>query len=741
MQDPFILPREQYTRDLNIVKHYQQTEARFLSIMTGDPLEKTLAFMEREMKPGGCLGIHNPTVEYLARIDPLTGEQFVDRQECTGTFMDYIRTIHRHNLIVAPTFTAYIPKDQDPSILAVYTQDRKDTRKRLKKEMFVAEREGNKVLEGIRKAQQNAAKIDGNSISGTFNSNGTVLFNRSSHSTLTSACRIATAYGNANNEKFLMGNRHYWKPEVAVINIVATIQQADLGQIESACQQFNIAYPTPEEVLACVLHAMALYGTNNAVETFILELATKMSPVERAAVVYCGDMYHLALLNETQVRTFIADFITPPEVCLTLAEIEAYYGPPSQLRIEGNIRVFGMMSYMSMLKGVKDLETLYSENPDGYRQVLSHMHHIEQMIQKYSPLIRAFWTTHVLPGSIASMPSMLRSTVIGGDTDSTIYSVDYWVAWYLGEITFTDEAYRIGALMVFLTSKTIIHLLAKYSAVAGVANEEIHEISMKNEYYFPVFVSTSRSKHYFAYQGVREGNIYKTPKLELKGAELRNANTPNKIKTMEMELIHEIMDQVMQTGKVDVEKHIRFIAAIEHCIRRDIEEGGFRFFRLGNIKGKETYTTPDKSAYQYYEMWNHVFGDKYGMAQEPPYRIIDFKVALKNKTEIKAWLDDFSDPVIRSKMEQWMMINNKTRLTALLLPLDVISVCHIPVELISGANYAKAIYSIMSPFYIILETLSFFYATKPKIELISDQIDRALLTDEMAEVYRRVDEG
>lgn len=522
---------------------------------------------------------------------------------------------------------------------------------------------------------------------------------------------------------------------------MATIQYADLPAIEKVCEQYGLFYPDAEAVLACILHSMELYGTHPTVNAFILEIAQKMSKVERAAFVYMGDLYHLAQHNDAFVRQFMTDFTSPPSTLLTDEQMVAYAGTPDQLRIEGNIRVFGMMSFMSLLKGVKDLETLHRQDPEGYRQVISQMWHIEQMIQKYAPLIQAFWTSDVVPGSIAQMPSMLRSTVIGGDTDSTIYSVDYWVAWFLGEISFTDKAYQIGALMVYLTSKTVIHLLAKYSAVAGVAKEDTFQLAMKNEYYFPVFVATSRSKHYYAYQGVREGNIYAKPKLELKGAELRNANTPQRIKEMETDLIHEIMDQVMTTGQVDVERHLRFIVAIEHCIRKDIEEGGFRFFRLGNIKGKETYTNPKKSVYQYYEMWNSVFGDKYGMAQEPPYRTIAFKVALNNKTEVQEWLNAFTDPLIREKMERWMEMNNKTQLTELHLPLDVVSVSKIPVELIGGANYAKAIYSIMSPFYIILETLSFFYATKPQIELISDTVPREHVLKEMDAVYAQVGKG
>lgn len=66
-----------------------------------------------------------------------------------------------------------------------------------------------KVLEKIKDAEQNAKKIAINSLSGMHGFTGNILYVKSGHSSLTSMCRSATGYGNANNEKLLAGSRHY----------------------------------------------------------------------------------------------------------------------------------------------------------------------------------------------------------------------------------------------------------------------------------------------------------------------------------------------------------------------------------------------------------------------------------------------------------------------------------------------------------------------------------------------------
>src|SRR5690606_27977815 len=184
-------------------------------------------------------------------------------------------------------------------------------RKKAKNEMFQARIAGNPVLEYIKDCEQNAKKIGINSISGMHGFSGNILYVRSGHSSLTSMCRTATGYGNATNEKFLTGSRHYWNADIAMANILAIITNTDYAQLEACLQQYNIVIPTVEQTMECVVRSTELYFRNPTELARIGQLVEKLNDLERAAFVYIGDMYHLAKYNDALVREFMRRFVEP----------------------------------------------------------------------------------------------------------------------------------------------------------------------------------------------------------------------------------------------------------------------------------------------------------------------------------------------------------------------------------------------------------------------------------------------
>src|SRR5690606_29503284 len=127
---------------------------------------------------------------------------------------------------------------------------------------------------------------------------------------------------------------------------------------------------------------------------------------------------------------------------------------------------------------------------------------------KYKTLIKALWVTDNMPQSIAVFPSIIRRVAVISDTDSTIFTVESWVTWFTNSWEDTPKANAVAAAVVYISSQSVIHLLAMMSANLGIETKNIHKLQMKNEYMFPVFVTTSRAKHYFAYQSAKEGNVY-----------------------------------------------------------------------------------------------------------------------------------------------------------------------------------------------------------------------------------------
>lgn len=716
MSNPFVWDVDDYRRDYNIVKGAFEDAAHYLSRCTGDDYETCLDYVKKTLVPGGELGMKDPSVKMLHR------DKSTDRERGMTTFTQYLKHVEDKDLLMAPTMTVYEREERSPSILSEYIGDRIDERKVYKGRMFDAGQRGDAVARSIADSQQSSCKIDANSLSGAHNSEHGILFIKSAHSTLTTTCRMSTAYANGNNEKFIQGSRHYWKPDVVYNNIASICSMVNLSEIDEVVIRYGLVYPSTDQVMDCIVRSSNLYWSSEKHMASIRRYVSGMTPTERAAFMYVGDLYHLAILNERVVRELFDYFITTPTHHVP--------DPDSVLRdMDDDTQVYMSVMLQDVFRG-KKFDEISKNNPEGWQKIADQVTQVKSGLYHYDYLIRVLWASPVAPASVAVLPDAVRRSVVAGDTDSTIFTVQWWVQWYLGKLDFSQTAYRVAATVAYFTSQMVVHLLATMSANMGISKKHLFKIAMKNEFCFPLFVPTNRSKHYFAYQLAKEGNVFEELELELKGAELRSSQTPASIKELEIEMIHDLMQEVLENGELSADDKLFRVARIEHQIRKDIKGNSANWFRTRQLKDKDTYTNPYSSIWQYYEMWNEVFGPKYGEVDPPPYMAVSFKVAAKNKTEIQEWLDGIADPDIRQRLKAWMERRNKKQMSEIMLPLPVIDRVGVPDELIEGANLAKVVYTIMSPFYIILETLGFYFHTKPYIQLVSDQI-----TEEEVEQY------
>ena len=252
MENPFVLKSDEYTRDLNVIKGYFDQNTHFLHRMTGRPVEDCQSFLRETLGKGGKFPLHDPKVHILRKESP--GNRIKDETRLTN----YIKEIVESNYIMSPTMTAYISPHELQSPSAKFVETGITGRKIAKNEMFAAEVAGDKVLAGIKNAEQNAKKIGINSLSGMHGFTGNILYVKSGHSSLTSMCRAATSYGNANNERLLTGSRHYWSATIAVANMMALITGQDMDQFEEAMEVTGLCYPTVEQTKECIRRSLEL---------------------------------------------------------------------------------------------------------------------------------------------------------------------------------------------------------------------------------------------------------------------------------------------------------------------------------------------------------------------------------------------------------------------------------------------------------------------------------------------------
>lgn len=178
-------------------------------------------------------------------------------------------------------------------------------RSKLKKLSQKYEFEGNKDLFTFYHNGQDNKKRTNNAVSGCFVAEGSVIQNKSGHSTLTSITRSIASLSNASNERLIAGNRHYYKPDIVINNIISTCSQTDYAILTHAIEHWSLAIPSVDDTMRCITHSTDLYYKDTRKTNEIRNLVEKLTPIERAAFVYTGDLYHIRELNPGFMRAFL----------------------------------------------------------------------------------------------------------------------------------------------------------------------------------------------------------------------------------------------------------------------------------------------------------------------------------------------------------------------------------------------------------------------------------------------------
>lgn len=707
--NPFVWETNQYTRTLNFLPEAIDQAALFLSKSTGDSLETTKAFVQNTISPNGAFPYKDRNVRYLER------NKVGDRELKEGTFTEYLEKVFNRRSPMPPTMTAYVPVEEDVSILGEYIEGNVAERSRFKKIKFEAGQRGDKDAADEADGIQNSKKILNNSLSGAHSSPSTGLYNKSSHSTLTSGCRITTAYGNANNEKFLAGNRHYWSPDVILANIVTIVKHTDYLSFNRAVEEFGIVMPSVDAVMECIHRSAFYYWRNDARMATIRKTVEGLTDIERGAFLYIGDLYHFAKYNDSIVRTMLGELSDVTTQSVSVEEADKWLGSASaDMKVFINL----LCSEWTADKNIKDIK---ANTPEIYGIIGANAKNVVERLNKYRTLIQGIFRPSTLHGSIAKLPSIVRRAVLASDTDSTIFTNQYWTKWYVGKLDFSIQSYRIGYTTTFLTSQVVIHLLGMMSAQIGLSKQHLHKLEMKNEYYFPVFTLTSRAKHYFGNKSAQEGNVFTKMKSEIKGVELRSSNAPKVINDKLHGLMTTVLEKTMADGTMSIREIMDPIYTIESSIINDLHSGGHTYLRTMPLKDGSAYVDGDNApAMFHHKLWQAVFSPKYGEAPELPYQGVKVSVNLNNPTKLKLFLLSIPDRHLAERLDSFLKANKRDKLAVLVFPKPLIELHGVPQEIRPAIEHRKLVHSIMAPYYLFLESFGIYMTNKKQTRLVHD---------------------
>lgn len=707
-QNPFVLPIDEYKRDLNPIKNYIDQSANYLSISTGKPYSQCREFVIQAIKPNGILPITDPEFTVYHR------ESGEDRVRTTIKLSQYLRKINQESLIISPTMTTYLPHKDVQSPYNGYIRVNKKLRSVAKKAELRYKQLGNREKSKFENSKQTSKKRSNNALSGAQASAGTILSNKSAHPSLTSTCRTTSGLGNANNEKLISGNRHYHSYQITLNNLVSIVSNTNYAQLAAVVSLYGLHCPTVEETMQVLRFSTDRYWRNpkslHKIEAFL----TRLTPLNRAAICYTGDLFHIRNLNPAFMRRFIERMCETP-MCEQgkASEIlskypESFTALASQLKEEE----FRGLEFDKHIKGT-----------DKERLLAGIVQNIVAVLTEYAPFIKCFFTTTNIPASVAVFAESERDIALVSDTDSTIFTVQEWVNWYFGEIRCGAAENAVAAIIIFFAAESITHVLAQMSTNIGVDKSILTLIAMKNEFKFDSFLVTNLGKHYAALIGCREGNLYDEYEEERKGVNLKNGAVPQAAVEATDKLLEKILHAPIKNEKLRLADLLKIVSDCEVEIIREIKKGSPLYFRRAQIKPADSYKDKqNNSTYAHHLRWEAVFADKYGSPGEPPYAVIKIKTTLVSATETAKWIANMEDRALAQRMTDYIAKTGKKDLPVILVPMVVVRNSGIPDEIMQCIGVRGMVRESTAAMTIIMEAMGYYYENKKVTRLVSEEL-------------------
>ena len=687
---PFV--DDDYVADRDIVKHYHNQASLLLSKIYNKSEEEVKPLVQEIFIPD-----YNGFRE--ANFFVFEKDKYGDRQQTVKKAREFFKTVEDNNYHLSPSFVAYKHSDEEQSVNSIGTEKFLKDRSFYKGKMQEARERGDDYQRKAFNEIQNALKIFNNAQSGAMSSNGTPLNNKSGHTTLTSTCRALTSTANIINERLLTGNRLFINYEKTMEYMLSLLACTNLKRLDKVIKQLNMNYATTDQVMDMLKRCSSYYWNNeeqsNILNHFVSEL---LSPLERTAVLCIMDLNGLYTTNSKIVTEFLDDWCktpTPPK-----GSKEDEYQKPAN----GD---YYILCVSKLLDDVSKVGVNYLNE-----------YHLK-VEEKWKDFIEVFFKARIPPNGVFSIKEMIRESVLTSDTDSSIYTVDEVIDKYTQDPT---TALRLNGVLTYFIRMLSVHQHAQLSKNMNVSNKNLGRLTMKNEYLFGSYVTTLMSKHYFATQLMVEGVMNKEVKMEIKGVHLRSSKVAKQIKDFAHQLMRDILDAVYEKRKLDAATILHQVAELERQIISDIEGGSPVWLGRATINNKEMYKDHETkiTAYYYHELWNNVFGPKYGKAPPPPYSVIKINTTTTSKRKLEDYYDVLTDKDFKERLQTFL--GDRDKLNAFYVPEDMIErLKGVPREMILGSDIRSIISQNLKSIYAVLETMGIYIMNKDVTKLVSDE--------------------
>lgn len=718
----FIKNLSDYKRDYDLVRMYKESLRDTILTVYKDVAEKDVdEFIEKLI----ATKLKSPEMKVLRRKH--RGDKTVTKID----FLTYLNWVYNNRHILGCNFVAYANATEVEAFLAEFITMNLKMRKKVKKDGQDAGMRGDHNFATFCNLVQANFKIRINSISGALSSPYNPLYNASGHTGLTSVTRATTSYANALNERMHASNRHYFNHETIYNELAYVLHYTDEDEVRETMHEFDVDAPSIEACMEIIEDSSKEYWRSPELMESIKRLVIAMSPEQRAMFAYQLDLSALCEYGGPTMRRFYDAIFSEIEPVTDAEEVKSIMGSAS----DNEVSLVGAVS-SSWIKGIvlKDLT-------DEQRQKWAgRLNTIRNIIKRYEKLFQVFFSNGFMPANIHSIPTIVRKSVVGSDTDSTIYTTQRQVKWYTGHLQNNQLSLTIGAITAFISSELTSGLLAHMSANMGIDTHNLRTIEMKPEVVSMAQINTQKAKHYAMDKSIVEGNVFTDDKvkLEIKGVGLRSSKFPKVIRDESEKFMRMVLKMPLMEEKLKPINVASIMAKLEHILSINLSIGERSLLQTERINKPVAYAKQeDDWHYKAYLFWNMVFGNKYGMIEELPTSTLKVAVNLDKKVKFASWVKSLN-PYQQKQVAKFVEQTGKNTFTNILVPGDAFESGMIE-EIQPVIDTRKMLGQLMKPFYTISNGLNLNILNKNLTRFWSDELSLEEAEKHIPSIYLEVE--
>jgi len=601
--------------------------------------------------------------------------------------------------LISPSGSVYMQPEKKLGTTINMIIDRLAQRKFHKKEMLKAKAAGDKTNEMRHYYAQTLIKINVNSLPGNYGSPYSIFYNKPNYNAITSSGRALIGYANSMIEAVLGGNFAWFSIAELTMHLVSHLSKGiDSARVADVMNRYGLKWVTKDDLLNFYKETMRRYRIWKD-EEFAQpsRIISSLTNEEVQFFWYFQNLRHVIMGNEEIFRKYFDNMFDVSKV-----QFRDDVNPDDLFKLDGALVIFINVAFHEHVDpGDSEIQVydLPKKRPDLAKKFICITQYVKERLDKFVDIMDLFINTPLNRARVVTRKHMLRNSAVISDTDSVIFTVKDWVAWYTGNVyDISPKAYQISCCMVYWITEAVAHGLYLYSVAHGARGKFAKVMAMKNEFLYPSLILANAKKHYAGIVKVQEGVILPKADIDIKGVQFKGSDICKEATTFAQDFFEELLIDQYNHGRVSAHKYIQKVCAFEDKIRADIKAGRTTWYESLSIKQKEDYDTPMSSNWYYYYAWQEIFAGTYG----------DINIPLKTPAipicrpthEYFQWLEK-ENPTICANFKRFLEINKRPPSKLVVNPAQET----VPKELIPLIKVTKTIHHNVKPCHLLLEQI------------------------------------